>query len=177
MSVPPGGLRTLGTKYTLKSHGIWERIRRFFAVDPNRSTGIPYVAQYRNPLPGTLPQPTYYDPVTIPSGDIADNPYWKRDNRRAYPRLSVVTQSDQVGMLLLGTAAVPRIADGAVGEKQLVEVKEGNQSLVEVMKKLGNEGLLMKDGLPPLPGRPVQWTQQTDAWAAYPDKYPCRTFT
>ncbi|KAF3922165.1 hypothetical protein ABW21_db0203384 [Orbilia brochopaga] len=176
MSVPPGGVRSVYKKYTLGSTGIWERFRRLFAVDPNRSTGVPYVAQYRVPAPTTLPALPYHDPVTIPSGDIADNPYWKRDNRRAYPKLSVVTQADQAGMLLLGTAAVPRIADGSVGEKQLVEVKSSGESLVEVMKKVGNGGVLMKDGLPPVPGRPVKWTQQTGAWAAYSDKYPCRTF-
>ncbi|KAK6535224.1 hypothetical protein TWF694_001692 [Orbilia ellipsospora] len=176
MVVPPGGPVSVYKKYTVGSTGIWELIRRFFAVDPNRSTGVPYIAQYRNPPPGQLPQPPYHDPVTIPSGDIADNPYWKRDNRRGYPKLSVVTQTDAAGMLLLGTAAVPRIADGAAGEKQLVEIKEGNQNLVEVMKKVGNAGLLAADGLPPLPGRAVQWSQQTGAWAAYPDKYPCRTF-
>ncbi|KAK6359531.1 hypothetical protein TWF696_000685 [Orbilia brochopaga] len=176
MSVPPGGVRSVYKKYTLGSTGIWERFRRLFAVDPNRSTGVPYVAQYRNPTPTTLPPLPYHDPVTIPSGDIADNPYWKRDNRRGYPKLSVVTQADAAGMLLLGTAAVPRVADGGVGEKQLVEVKSSGESLVEVMRKVGNGGVLMKDGLPPVPGRPVKWTQQTGAWAAYPDKYPCRTF-
>ncbi|EPS41596.1 hypothetical protein H072_4505 [Dactylellina haptotyla CBS 200.50] len=175
MSVPPGGVRSVYKKYTVGSTGIWERIRRFFAIDPERSTGVPYIAQYRNPAPGHLPQPPYHDPVTIPSGDIADNPYWKRDNRRAYPKLSVVTQSDAAGMLLLGTAAAPRIADGAAGEKQLVEIKE--QNLVDVLKQVGNSGLLLANGLPPVPGQAVQWTQQTGSWAAYPNKYPCRTFT
>ncbi|KAF3907243.1 hypothetical protein ABW20_dc0104440 [Dactylellina cionopaga] len=170
MSIPPGGARSVYKKYTVGSTGIWERIRRFFAVDPERSTGIPYIAQFRNPAPGNLPQPAYHDPTTIPSGDIADNPYWKRDNRRGYPRLSVVTQSDAAGMLLLGTAAVPKIADGSAGEKQLVEIKQSNEGLVEVMKQVGNAGLLMSDGLPPLPGRGVKWTQQDGAWAAYPDK-------
>ncbi|KAF3936387.1 hypothetical protein ABW19_dt0201327 [Dactylella cylindrospora] len=170
MSVPPGGIKSVYKKYTLGSTGIWELIRRFFAVDPNRSTGVPYVAQYRNPTPGNLPQPVYLDAVTVPSGDYADNPYWKRDNRRGYPQLSVVTQTDAAGMLLLGTAAVPRIAAGGAGEKQLVEVKQSNEGLAEVMKKVGQEGLLMKDGLPPLPGTGVQWQQQTGAWSAYPEK-------
>lgn len=73
-------------------------------------------------------------------------------------------------MLLLGTVAVPRIGDGAVGEKQLVEIKESNEGLAEVIKKVGQEGLLGKDGLPPVPGSGLHWNQQVGAYASYPDK-------
>ena len=34
------------------------------------------------------------------ASDIAENPYWKRDVRRAYPQLSVVTQ-EQLSTFLL----------------------------------------------------------------------------
>jgi len=176
MSIPPGGVQSVYKKYTIGSHGIWDLIRRIFAVDPNRSTGVPYVAQFRNPSPANLPQPAYHDPVTIPAGDIADNPYWKRDNRRHYARLSVVTQADAAAMLLLGTAAVPRIADGDLGSKQLVEVKEKGEGIAEVLKKVGKDVYLKEGGLPPLPGKGVVWKQQTGAYAAYPDKYSCHTF-
>lgn len=35
-----------------------------------------------------------------PASDVAQNPYWKRDVRRAYPRLSVVTQAELSGLLI-----------------------------------------------------------------------------
>jgi len=156
-------------KYTKGSTGIWERIRRFFAVDPNRSTGIPYVPLFRNPTPGVLPGPAYHDPVTIPAGDIAGNPYWKRDVRRDYPRLSVISQNDAAAMLLLGTASAPQIADGDAGSKQLVEFKSGGQGLAEMIKKVGHAAVLGPDGMPPLPGKGQHWQQKMGDDAPYPD--------
>ncbi len=37
---------------------------------------------------------------SFPASDPAQNPYWKRDVRRAYPQLSVVTQN-QLSQLLI----------------------------------------------------------------------------
>lgn len=101
--------------------------------------------------------------MTLPAGDIASNPYWKRDNRRNYPALSTVTQQDVVGLLELGSKAAPRIAAGEAGQKQLVEVKQGSVVLAEVLKqKSTNSQVLAKEvlgenGLPPLPGQGMIW--------------------
>ncbi|RMZ92449.1 hypothetical protein DV736_g311, partial [Chaetothyriales sp. CBS 134916] len=84
---------SLSKKYTQGSTGIWETIRRALAIDPDRSNGVP-VKGFRNPPPGAVDPNAYDDPVTVPAADIADNPYWKRDVRRSYPRLSSVTQGD-----------------------------------------------------------------------------------
>lgn len=114
----------------------------------------------------------YKDPVTVPAADLADNPYWKRDTRRQYPRLALYTQQDVVGLLELGSKAVPRIGDGAAGQKQLVEVKEGGKVLAEILKtKNKNEiaELLGEGGLPPLPGLGRIWVQEKNG--GYPDKY------
>ena len=145
-------------KYTVQSTGIWERIRRVFAVDPNRSNGIPLNKQFRNPPPGSNPPQAYDDPVTIPASDIADNPYFKRDIRRNYPRLSVVNQTDMVGLLSLGSKAHPKedvLQIGEAGNKQLVEVKDagdekGLPALFENDKK-SMKSILGPDGLPPFP--------------------------
>merc|ERR1711939_91525 len=64
-------------KYTQQSTGIWETIRRLFAVDPDRSNGVP-VKHFRNPPPGGLDPKLYDEAVTTPAADIADNPYWRR---------------------------------------------------------------------------------------------------
>ncbi|KAI9874533.1 MAG: hypothetical protein M1830_009643 [Pleopsidium flavum] len=145
-------------KYTLQSTGIWDRIRRALAVDPDRSTGIPMNPQYRNPTPGANPPEAYDDPVTVPAGDIAENPYWKRDMRRNYPRLSVVSQADVVGLLSVGSKASPKedvLQIGEAGAKQLVQVKQegeekGLAALFEKDKK-SVASVLGPNGLPPLP--------------------------
>jgi hypothetical protein len=142
-------------KYTVQSTGIWEIIRRVFAVDPSRSNGVPLNPQFRNPPPGSNDPFSFVDPVTIPAADIADNPYWKRDVRRSYPRLSVVSQGDVVGVLSVGSESAPKKElIGEAGAKELVEVKkEGETGLAAYFKggKGGALELLGRDGLPPLP--------------------------
>ncbi len=145
-------------KYTVQSTGIWDRIRRALAVDPDRSTGVPLNPQYRNPPPGTNPPEAYDDPITVPAGDIAENPYYKRDIRRSYPRLSVVKQSDAVGLLTVGSRASPKqevLQIGDAGAKQLVQLKQdgeekGLAALFERDKKT-TAGIFGPNGLPPFP--------------------------
>ena len=144
-------------KYTLQSTGIWETIRRTLSIDPNRSTGVPMNSQFRNPPPGALDPRHYDDPVTIPAGDIADNPYWRRDVRRSYPRLSTVSQADVVGLLTVGSAAQPKedvLQIGDAGSKQLVSIQsEGEEKgLAAVFEKKDMAvGVLGEGGMPPLP--------------------------
>lgn len=141
-------------KYTQQSTGLFERIRRFFAVDPDRSNGVP-VRHFRNPPPGGLDPLAYDEAVTTPAADIADNPYWKRDVRRAYPKLSTVTQGDAVGLLSIGSAAAPspKLLAGEEGSKQLVAVKaQGQKGLAAYFEQeKGAAAVLGQDGLPPLP--------------------------
>ncbi|KAJ5081421.1 hypothetical protein NUU61_009685 [Penicillium alfredii] len=176
-------------KYTVQSTGVWERIRRLLAIAPERSTGIPLNSQYRLPTPGALPPLSYDDPVTIPAGDIADNPYWKRDTRRNYPQLSTVSQADAVGLLTVGSQAAPKddvLKIGEAGEKQLVAVKEQGQErgLAALFEKDKNavQGVLGANGLPPSPcnlntiPQSSQSKYEIDPEHGYPEVYPCRTF-
>lgn len=145
-------------KYTVQSTGLWERLRRIFALVPNRSTGIPLNSQFRTPTPGALPPLSYDDPVTVPAGDIADNPYWKRDVRRNYPRLSTVKQSDAVALLGVGSKAAPKddvLQIGEAGMKQLATIKDqgeerGLAAFFEKDKK-GVQNVLGAGGMPPMP--------------------------
>jgi hypothetical protein len=126
------------------------------AVDPTRSNGIPLNPQFRNPPPGSNEPFSFVDPVTLPAGDIADNPYWKRDVRRSYPVLSTVTQGDVVGLLEVGSKTAPKKElIGEAGTNTPVQVKnDGEMGLASYFKKSGKEGTLAvlgKDGLPPLP--------------------------
>lgn len=179
------GVVPLSKKYTLKSHGIWERIRRLFAIDPSRSNGIPLNPQYRNPPPGSNPPFSFIDPVTTPAGDIADNPYWKRDSRRSYPQMSVITQRDTVGLLRLGNRNSPKQELlGNSGTQALIEVeKESEAGLAAYFKKEGKPGTLTMLGMSGLPPLPSGASLQKDAGKyqlteqnAYPKNYPCRTF-
>ncbi|GAB7346565.1 hypothetical protein MBLNU457_5757t2 [Dothideomycetes sp. NU457] len=144
-------------KYTVQPTGIWKRINDFFAVDSRRSTGIPMNPQFRNPTPGGNDPRNYDDPTTVPAADLAENPYWKRDVRRQYPRLSVVNQSDVVALLTVGSAKNPRedvLQIGDAGNKQLVSVKEeGEKGLSAFFQKQKQAGLsvLGPNGVPPLP--------------------------
>jgi hypothetical protein len=95
--------------------------------------------------------------VTIPSGDIAENPYWKRDVRRQYPKLSVVRQPDVVALLSVGSAAAPKedvLQIGDAGSKQLVALKEeGEKGLSAFFEKDKSvaQGVLGPNGMPPMP--------------------------
>lgn len=112
---------------------------------------------YRNPAPGGNDPRLYDDPVTVPAGDIAENPYWKRDIRRAYPKPSILSQGDVVGLLSVGSAAAPKedvLQIGDAGTKQLVEVKEeGEKGLATFFKKDNKNmmGVLGPGGMPPMP--------------------------
>ena len=151
---PPGQPANPPQKQTLQSTGVWERIRRALALDPNRSNGVPLNPYDRNPPPGSNDPAAYPDPVTTPAGDIAENPYWKRDSRRAYPRLSAVTQSDAVALLTVGSEAAPkRELIGEEGAKALVEARgEGEKGLASFFEgsKDAAKGVLV-NGMPPLP--------------------------
>ncbi|KAI9814966.1 MAG: hypothetical protein M1832_005605 [Thelocarpon impressellum] len=168
-------------KYTVQSTGVWERIRRVLSVDPNRSNGVPLNPQYRNPPPGSNDPARYDDPVTLPAADIAGNPYFKRDARRSYPKLSTITQADVVGLLTVGSKATPKEGVTLIGEagaKQLVQVKqEGEEKgLANLFEKSGKNlaGVLGPDGMPPLPSglSPIQGGKRYEMTPenAYPEE-------
>ncbi|KAF1987989.1 21 kDa subunit of NADH dehydrogenase [Aulographum hederae CBS 113979] len=175
-------------RYTVQPTGIWARINNFFAIDPSRSTGIPLNPQFRNPPPGSNDPYDYTDPVTVPAGDLAENPYWKRDVRRRYPKLSTVTQADVVGLLTVGSKANPKedvLQIGDAGHKQLVEVKqEGEKGLATYLQSKGvsvEKSVLGPGGLPPLPGaHPTAGLRKYDLCEdqtyGNDNEYPCRTF-
>ena len=119
---------------------------------------MPLNPHFRRPPPGSNDPLQYDDPVTLPAGDIADNPYWKRDARRAYPRLSYVNQSHAVGLLSVGSAAAPKQElVGEAGQKALVAARQegdapgGLAAFVEAKGAAAVAKDLLVDGLPPLP--------------------------
>jgi hypothetical protein len=123
--------------------------------------------------------------MTLPTNDIADNPYFKRDHRRNYPQTSSFNQSTIAGLLSLGSAASPRIAEGDKGKAALATVETGELSLSQVLGSVSKDVVagdaLDKNGLPPLPP-----SLRSKVYRIVPVKesgmfderiYPVRTFT
>ncbi|KAF8906560.1 NADH dehydrogenase [Gymnopilus junonius] len=102
------------TLYHLSSKGFWKKFREVVAVNPEISSGLPLPNANRFPPPASRPErystPATKGPLTSrfpllsltpsPASDIAQNHYWKRDVRRAYPQLSVITQSELSSLLI-----------------------------------------------------------------------------
>lgn len=86
------------TLYHLAPRGFWKKFREVVAVNPEISSGLPLPDLNRRPPPASRPE-RYATPATRAS-DPAQNPYWKRDVRRQYPQLSVISQSGLAQVLL-----------------------------------------------------------------------------
>ncbi|KAI0088024.1 21 kDa subunit of NADH dehydrogenase [Irpex rosettiformis] len=113
------------TAYHLAPKGFWKKFRDAVVVNPEISSGLPIQGIHRYPPPGSRTE-RYATPATKAS-DPAQNPYWKRDLRRAYPQLSVVTQSELSGLLIEHHEAAKAVAAPAVegeGEHKDVAVQE-----------------------------------------------------
>jgi hypothetical protein len=135
-------------------------------------------------MPASRPE-EYVDPLTSPAADLAENPYWKRDTRREYPRTLVYSQPYIAGLLSYGNAAAPRIAAGEPGTKALAEVTSGQLELTTVLAStnVGKEVLARNGGLPPLPGTGSRVRQNwrfklnEETEQGYDREYPVRSFS
>ncbi|EPQ57459.1 NADH dehydrogenase [Gloeophyllum trabeum ATCC 11539] len=114
------------TLYHLSPKGFWKKFRDAVVVNPEISSGIPLPHLNRYPQPASRPE-KYATPATKAS-DPAQNPYWKRDVRRAYPQLSVITQTELSSLLLQQPENQALL--GAPSE-----AKEGEQSSVPATSK------------------------------------------
>lgn len=140
---------------------------------------------FRVPAPGSQPDAlTYTDPATLPTNDIAANPYYGRDHRRNYPQIAYYNQSQIAGLLTLGSAANPRIADGAEGSKALAAVEQGEVSLNQALAQASTKDVILgevleKSGQPPVPPTLVKKQYKLLSFSdhgMYDYKYPVRTF-
>lgn len=116
-----GGPVPVWRKYTSRPVGIWEKIRQWLVLVPNRSSGNPLPSLYRAIPPGARIKEAreYKEPFTIPAGDVINNPYFKRDHRRNYPQIRAFDQTKVSGLLTLGSVEKPRISIGEKGSKEL----------------------------------------------------------
>ncbi|GLB37092.1 putative nadh-ubiquinone oxidoreductase [Lyophyllum shimeji] len=91
--------------YHLSPKGFWKKFRDMVVVNPEISSGLPIQSINRRPPPAWRPE-KYSTPATKAS-DPAQNPYWRRDVRRQYPQLSVVTQPELSLLLLEHSGNLP----------------------------------------------------------------------
>ncbi|GAA5851730.1 hypothetical protein JCM8547_001188 [Rhodosporidiobolus lusitaniae] len=85
------------TYHTASATDLAERIRKAIVINES-SSGNPLPSHFRQPEPGSRPEK-----FTVPSSkasDVAENPYYKRDFRRNYPKTEIVTQ-DELAKLLI----------------------------------------------------------------------------
>ncbi|KAF8491259.1 NADH dehydrogenase [Gautieria morchelliformis] len=131
------------TIYHLAPQGFWKKFRDAVVVNPEISSGVPIATRNRYPQPGSRPE-LYATPATKAS-DPAQNPYWKRDVRRNYPRLSVVTQAQLSKFLLqapdLQAVAPPTSEPGEnASESTSITPTSASMELTQALKILASAG-------------------------------------
>ncbi|KAH9485372.1 NADH-ubiquinone oxidoreductase 21.3 kDa subunit [Psilocybe cubensis] len=124
------------TLYHLSPKGFWKKFREVVAVNPEISSGLPSASLHRYPPPASRPE--QYSTPAGKASDPAQNPYWKRDVRRAYPQLSVITQSD-LSTLLIEHSSAPAVAAPAEGAgvpaaKPVVDLAEAITAITSTAK-------------------------------------------
>ncbi|KAI5953264.1 hypothetical protein KGF54_002635 [Candida jiufengensis] len=183
-----GGPVPVWKKYTTRPQGIWEKLRQLLVLVPNRSSGNPLVALFRQTPPGERIKEAknYKDPVTIPAGDIKGNPYYNRDYRRNYPQLHGFNQTKVSGLLKLGSESKPRISIGKKGEEELIPFENPNKeislstTLTNLPENIIRGEILGKEGEPIVAPslNKFKWEILSENVSGmYTDKYPCRMFT
>ncbi|ESK85213.1 nadh-ubiquinone oxidoreductase kda subunit [Moniliophthora roreri MCA 2997] len=117
------------TLYHLAPKGFWKKFRDAVVVNPEISSGLPLQGVNRWPPPASRPE-KYSTPATKAS-DPAQNPYWKRDVRRVYPQLSVVTQAGLSQLLIehSGQASVAAPQEEGKGIAQRPEPVDLTQAI------------------------------------------------
>ncbi|KAJ8076419.1 hypothetical protein PM082_000842 [Marasmius tenuissimus] len=162
------------TLYHLAPKGFWKRFRDAVVVNPEISSGLPLQGINRWPPPGSRPE-KYATPATKAS-DPAQNPYWKRDVRRAYPRLSVVTQAGLSSLLIEHSGNQAVAVPAAEGEAQAGAVAQPREAmdLSAAITTITSSAKVFSDSkLPPsLPSPYKRWAPERSADAPHdPNAY------
>ncbi|KAK0454829.1 NUZM, NADH-ubiquinone oxidoreductase 21.3 kDa subunit [Armillaria borealis] len=134
------------TLYHLSPKGFWKKFRDAVVVNPEISTGLPLSELNRYPPPASRPE-KYSSPATRAS-DIAENPYWKRDVRRAYPQLSVMTQTE-LSTLLIEHSTPQAVAAPAEGEQAVAAPKPAMELSAAIATITATNKVFSESNLPP----------------------------
>ncbi|KAJ1998771.1 hypothetical protein GGI04_004855 [Coemansia thaxteri] len=168
---------------------LWNAVGSRLWLSDYKDSMIPRTT-FRSPAPAS--QPEYKRSVTAAS-DLFNNPYYKRDVRRNYPRTDVYTQPDVARLLLqaAGTAeavlsppppaaagataaagAAAPAADGATApaasavQTSAVQVRD----VVEALAKLQSP-VYSPSNMPPVPGTAYKYKLSPEQHAEGPGEY------
>ncbi|KDQ57611.1 hypothetical protein JAAARDRAFT_58199 [Jaapia argillacea MUCL 33604] len=148
------------TLYHLSPKGFWKKFRDVTVVNPEISSGIPIATLNRWPQPASRPE-RYSTPATKAS-DPAQNPYWKRDVRRAYPQLSVITQTELSSLLLQQPENQSTITAPSEGQESSVPVVSKGVDLASTITSITSTRKVFTEAKLP-PGLPIphkRWIPQ-----------------
>ncbi|EOR00156.1 NADH-ubiquinone oxidoreductase 21.3 kDa subunit [Wallemia ichthyophaga EXF-994] len=164
------------TKYHQEPKGIWAQAKKWLAVNPEISSGVIDHHQFRTIPPASRPE-KYVQPISK-SYDIAENPYYKRDVRRAYPRTSHISQND-LAQLLISSPEMKALPNPQEPQtKALAQVKDSPETLdlAQVIDALPAAHSPFT-GIPPTPPfRPNPLTQTQGAPVKEGAYFPMRLF-
>ncbi|KIY64155.1 NADH dehydrogenase 21 kDa subunit [Cylindrobasidium torrendii FP15055 ss-10] len=155
------------TLYHLSPKGFWKKFTDNVVVNPEISSGLPLSEMFRYPPPASRPE-KYSTPATKAS-DIAENPYWKRDVRRNYPQLSVVTQAG-LSSLLIEHSKPQQVAAPTEGQEVVAEKQEELDLSAAIATVTSKNQIYSSEQLPPtLPTAYPKWVPQRAAEAPHPE--------
>ncbi|KAF9792903.1 NADH dehydrogenase 21 kDa subunit [Thelephora terrestris] len=164
------------TLYHVSPKGFWKKFRDATVVNPEISSGLPIPSLNRYPQPASRPE--HYSTPATKASDPAQNPYWKRDVRRAFPKLSVVTQTE-LSAFLLQTPEEPAQIPGPGSKAADTSITPASElpeavSLTQAISTVASRGKIFSESsLPPkLPTPYPRWTPTYSEDAPHdPDSY------
>ncbi|KAJ7594141.1 NUZM, NADH-ubiquinone oxidoreductase 21.3 kDa subunit [Mycena floridula] len=158
------------TLYHVSPQGFWKKFADIAMVNPEISSGLPIASVSRYPQPGSRPE-TYSSPATKAS-DPAQNPYWKRDVRRAYPQLSVVSQTE-LSQLLIEHSTPPSIPAPTEGETAVASKSLTLDLSAAIATITSTAKVYSESKLPPALTVPnKKWVPQLNADAPHTGYFP-----
>ncbi|XP_006461073.1 NUZM NADH-ubiquinone oxidoreductase [Agaricus bisporus var. bisporus H97] len=154
------------TLYHLSPKGFWKNFRNAIVVNPEISSGLPIQGLHRYPPPASRPE-LYSTPATKAS-DPAQNPYYKRDVRRAYPQLSVVTQT-QLSQLLIEHSGAQAVAAPEEGKSDVPSTTPQSSTLSQAISTITSATkVYSEEKLPPsIPTAFQRWQPKRSADAPH----------
>ncbi|GAA6044297.1 hypothetical protein JCM8097_006753 [Rhodosporidiobolus ruineniae] len=148
---------------------LMKKIREALVVNPESSSGSPLPRANRQPEPASRPEK-----FSVPSSkasDVAENPYYKRDFRRMFPKTEVVTQ-DELAKLLIAQGGFEALPPVAAAESNTTAITADTptpslSALYSTSTSVATTGFRP----PTPPGRKVRWFAAKEVIPHDPQSY------
>ncbi|GAA5836557.1 hypothetical protein JCM3766R1_001632 [Sporobolomyces carnicolor] len=147
---------------------FWSRVRKAIVVNPESSSGNPLPAKFRTPEPASRPEK-----MSVPSSkasDVAENPYFKRDFRRMYPKTEVVTQGELAKLLIAqgGFESLPPVSSSEASNTTAVTADSPAPSLASLYSSATTQASFKP---PTPPGPKFKWAPAKENAPHDPESY------